>query len=149
VEVKKLSVKKRKELCDIIKSRAKTFGIASASVSEIQEINILKATLLAMKRAVEALNFKPDFLLVDGVNVPDTTINSRAIIKGDSLSLSIAAASILAKVHRDDFMIRLDEKYPQYGFAKHKGYGTREHIAAIKEYGPCNWHRKKFLRKIL
>ena len=146
---KKLSEKKREVLYDKIKSLAVDFNIAFATEKEIDEINILNATFIAMKRAVEGLKVKPDIALIDGNRSPELNLQTQTIIKGDSLSSSIAAASILAKVERDRLMKILSEKYPQYGFEKHKGYGTKLHIESIKKYGLCSIHRKSFLKKIL
>lgn len=146
---KKLSEKKREYLFDIIKEKSLCYGIASASAKEIDEINILQATFLAMKRAVEKLNPKADFAMVDGNRKPGFDIPLATIIKGDSLSCSIASASILAKVTRDRAMREEALKYPEYLFEKHKGYGTKLHIEMIKKYGPCPIHRKTFLNKIL
>lgn len=146
---KKLSEKKREYLYDYIKEKAISYSVASATEKEIDNINILNATFLAMRRAIEGLDVLPDMVLVDGNRCPTLKINSRAIIKGDSLSASIAAASILAKVERDRLMKQLSQKYPQYKFEKHKGYGTKLHTDLIKEYGPCEIHRKSFLKKIL
>ena len=146
---KKLSEKKRDALFDLICEKAVSYGIGTASEAEIDEINILNAAFLAMKRAVEQLSVKPDLALVDGNREPHTGIKEYTIVKGDAKSISIAAASILAKVSRDRYMKELDEKYPQYGFAKHKGYGTAEHIAALQQYGPCPEHRRSFIRKFV
>ncbi len=146
---KKLSEKKREELFDIIKDASIACAVATSSVEEIEEYNILEAALLAMRRAVSMLDVSPDFILVDGNINRGFTSPSKAIIGGDALSPNIAAASILAKVTRDRMCIELDEKYPMYGFAKHKGYATKEHREAILKYGPCPAHRKLFLRKIL
>ena len=146
---KKLSEKKRELLYNKIKKQAIAYNVSLATEEEIDKINILNATLLAMKRAVEGLKVEPDFAIVDGNKTPDLCINSKTIVKGDSLSASIAAASILAKVERDRLMKKLSEKYPQYGFEKHKGYGTKLHIESIKTYGPSQIHRKSFLKKIL
>lgn len=146
---KKLSEKKRELLYDEIISQAKAYSIAFATVEEIEEINILNATMLAMKRAVEGLSVTPDFVLVDGNKSPEFEMKSQYIIKGDSLSLSIAAASILAKVTRDRLLVEYDSKYPNYEFKKHKGYGTKLHREKILEYGICEIHRKSFLKKIL
>lgn len=146
---KKLSEKKRDALFDVIKSEALAYGIGWASVEEIEEINILNAAMLAMKRAVEALSVKPDFALIDGNKTPSLDIPSMAVVKGDSLSESIAAASILAKVSRDRLMLELAKKYPEYCFEKHKGYGTKLHREMILKYGPCEIHRPSFLKKIL
>jgi len=147
---KKLSEKKRDLLFDIIKEKAVAFCIASASVEEIEEMNILNATFLAMRRAIHGLNSKVDFVLVDGNMVPrELDIPALAIVKGDSKSMSIAAASILAKVSRDRYMLLLDKQYPEYQFAKHKGYGTKLHIELIKKYGISQIHRNSFLKKII
>lgn len=146
---KKLSEKKREALFPEIQKRALAFGIAFASAEEIDEINILQARLLAMRRAVAQLKIKPDFALVDGNRDPaiaDT--ETLCIVKGDAQSASIAAASILAKVTRDRLMLELDAQYPQYQFAKHKGYPTALHIRLLLEHGPCPAHRKSFLKKI-
>ncbi len=145
---KKLTDKRRRALYDIITEQALAYGIAFASEREIDEINILQATFLAMRRAVEQLAKKPDLALVDGNREPDFgDIPVKTIIKGDSLSANIAAASILAKVTRDRFMEEQDQIYPQYGFALHKGYGTQAHYAALREYGMCPIHRRTFLKK--
>lgn len=146
---KKLSEKKRELLYDEIKAKAVAYGVASASEKEIDNINILNATFLAMQRAVNSLALQPNFVLVDGNKTPELNMPSRAIIKGDSLSASIAAASILAKVERDRLMRTLSKKYPEYNFEKHKGYGTKLHIELIRKHGPSVIHRKSFLRKIL
>lgn len=146
---KKLSEKKREALFDVIKSQVKAYSIAFATVEEIEEMNILNATMLAMKRAVEGLKIKADYALIDGNRLPPLDIKSEYVIKGDAKSMSIAAASILAKVSRDRLCYEYAEKYPQYGFDKHKGYGTKLHTQAIKEYGPCEIHRMSFLKKIL
>lgn len=146
---KKLSEKKREALYDVIKEKALAFGIAFASVEEIEEHNILNATYLAMNRAIEQLKLKADFALIDGNRVPkDIKIDCKTVVKGDAKSMSVAAASILAKVTRDRLLLEYDEKYPQYGFAKHKGYGTAEHIAAIREFGVSEVHRPSFLKKL-
>lgn len=146
---KKLTAKKREELYDVILSEAVAVGIGAENHDVIDEINILQATYSAMRKAIDALAVRPDFLLVDAVMIPDTGIPECPIIKGDAKSASIAAASIVAKVTRDRMMIRYDEMYPEYHFAKNKGYGTAEHIAAIKKYGPCPIHRKTFIRKFV
>lgn len=146
---KKLTEKKRELLFDVIKASALSYSIAYASVEEIEELNILNATMLAMKRAVEALEIKPDFAMIDGNRVPQLSIDSEPIVKGDAKSMSIACASILAKVSRDRLLYDYARQYPQYGFDKHKGYGTKLHIEKIKEYGPCPYHRMSFLTKIL
>ena len=146
---KKLTAKKREKLFDIIKNEAVCYSVAFASASEIDEINILNATHLAMTRAVEGLEKVPEVVLVDGNSLPKWYYNSEAIVKGDAVCHSIACASILAKVSRDRLMLLEAEKYPQYSFEKHKGYGTKVHVQALKEYGPCPIHRKTFLKKIL
>lgn len=146
---KKLTSKKREKLFDIIKNEAICYSVAFASASEIDEINILNATHLAMTRAVEGLEKVPEVVLVDGNSLPKWYYDSEAIIKGDAVCHSIACASILAKVSRDRLMLLEAEKYPQYSFEKHKGYGTKVHVQALKEYGPCPIHRKTFLKKIL
>ena len=146
---KKLTAKKREKLFDIIKNEAVCYSVAFASASEIDEINILNATHLAMTRAVEGLEKAPEVVLVDGNSLPKWYYNSEAIVKGDAVCHSIACASILAKVSRDRLMLLEAENYPQYSFEKHKGYGTKVHTQAIKEYGPCPIHRKTFLKKIL
>ncbi|MDD6086089.1 MAG: ribonuclease HII [Oscillospiraceae bacterium] len=147
---KKLSEKKREKLFDIIKEKAVSWCIATASVEEIEEINILNAAMLAMKRAVSGLDVKPEFVLVDGNKIPDgLEIKADCLVKGDALSASIGAASILAKVARDRYMKEIALKYPEYGFEKHKGYGTKQHREALLKYGPCPVHRISFLKKIL
>lgn len=146
---KKLSEKKREALFDVIKKEALSYSIAFATVEEIEEINILNATMLAMKRAVEGLTVSADYALIDGNRLPPLNIPCEYIVKGDAKSMSIAAASILAKVSRDRLCYEYAEKYPEYGFDKHKGYGTKLHAQAIKEYGPCEIHRMSFLTKIL
>ncbi len=146
---KKLSAKRREELYEEIIEKSLAYNVASASQREIDEINILNATFLAMNRAINNLKIKPDIVLVDGNKLPQIDIDAKAIVKGDSLSESIAAASILAKVERDRFMINLSEKYPEYRFDKHKGYGTKLHVELIKKYGCSEVHRKSFLKKIL
>lgn len=147
---KKLSEKKREMLFDVIKEKAVSWCIATASVEEIEEINILNAAMLAMKRAVSGLDVKPEFVLVDGNKVPDgLEIKADCLVKGDALSASIGAASILAKVARDRYMKEIALKYPKYGFEKHKGYGTKQHREALLKYGPCPVHRMSFLKKIL
>lgn len=146
---KKLSEKKREALYDEIKSLALAFNVAFATEKEIDEVNILNATFFAMKRAVDGLSLWPDLVLVDGNRAPALGLPTKTIVKGDSLSGSIAAASILAKVERDRLMKKLSEKYPNYGLEKHKGYGTKMHVEAIKRHGPAEIHRKSFLKKIL
>ncbi|HIS68299.1 MAG TPA: ribonuclease HII [Candidatus Gallacutalibacter stercoravium] len=146
---KKLSPKKREALFDLICQNAVSYGIASASEAEIDSVNILNATFLAMQRAVAQLDPQPALALVDGNRLPSLPMPAKAIVKGDALSLSIAAASILAKVSRDRLMEELGRQYPQYQFDKHKGYGTKLHIELIRQYGPCPLHRRSFLTKIL
>lgn len=146
---KKLTEKKREQLFDEIISKAKAYCVATASVEEIEEINILQATFLAMKRAYEGLGIAADIALIDGNRLPNLDCEMKAVVKGDSLSASIAAASILAKVSRDRYMAELAEKYPEYRFDKHKGYGTKLHNELILEYGPCPAHRMSFLKKLL
>lgn len=146
---KKLTEKKREKLFDEIKDKALAYGIASADEKEIDEINILNATFLAMKRAIDSLSVKPDLALIDGNQKPHTDIEEVTVIKGDAKSMSIAAASVLAKVSRDRFMLEMAEKYPQYEFARHKGYGTKLHYEKIAQYGVCDIHRRTFLKKIL
>ena len=143
---KKLTPKKRDKLFDEIREHAAAYAIASASVEEIDELNILEADLLAMRRAIDALPIKADFALIDGNVARDFQIPARAVIGGDAKSPSIAAASILAKVARDRDCIELDRLYPQYGIAKHKGYGTRQHMDALRTHGPSPIHRKQFIR---
>lgn len=145
---KKLTEKKRELLFDTIKEKSLSYGIAFSDEKEIDEVNILNATFLAMKRAVKSLKIQPDLILVDGNRLPDFDIPAKAIIKGDSLSHSIACASILAKVTRDRLMKELSKKYPEYGFEKHKGYGTKAHYEAIKANGVCEIHRKTFLKNM-
>lgn len=147
---KKLSENKRELLFDKIIENAVAYAIASASVAEIEELNILGATYLAMTRAVNALDIKPELALIDGNRIPPSLDTpAKTVVKGDALSESIAAASILAKVSRDRVLVELDAEYPRYGFAVHKGYGTAAHTAALREYGPCPAHRPSFLKKIL
>lgn len=143
---KKLTPKKRDLLYDLVIERATDFAVGFATPEEVDSINILNATMLAMRRAIAALKEPADYALVDGNCIRDYPIPARAIIKGDSLSMSVAAASILAKVTRDRLCLEDDRQYPMYGFAKHKGYGTAEHIAALRTYGPCPIHRKTFLK---
>lgn len=143
---KKLSDKKRRELFPIIQEQAVAFGIGVASEKEIDEINILQATFLAMKRALEKLSVRPDLALIDGNRKTDFGVPAKTVVKGDSLSASIAAASILAKVSRDNYMMELAQKYPQYGFDIHKGYGTKAHYQALREFGPSEVHRMTFLK---
>lgn len=145
---KKLSEKKRDALFDIIKEKALAYSVASASEQEIDEINILNATFLAMKRAVDGLSIKPEIALIDGNRKPNTGIEEMTLVKGDSKSISIAAASILAKVSRDRYLLELDEKYPEYQFKKHKGYPTALHYEMIKKYGISPVHRLSFLKNL-
>lgn len=146
---KKLTEKKREMLFDVIKESALAYSIAFATVEEIEEMNILNATMLAMKRAVDGLEIKADYGMIDGNKLPPLDIPCECIVKGDAKSMSIAAASILAKVSRDRLCYEYAEKYPEYGFDKHKGYGTKLHTEAILKYGPCEIHRMSFLKKIL
>ena len=146
---KKLTEKKREALFDVIKAEAAAYAVAFATVGEIEELNILNATMLAMKRAVEALPVKADFAMIDGNRLPGLSIDCEAIVKGDARSMSIACASILAKVSRDRLLYEYAKEYPQYHFDKHKGYGTKLHVEALREYGPCPYHRMSFLGKIL
>ena len=144
---KKLTDKKRRELFPIIKEQAITYGIGLASHEEIDEINILQATYLAMERAIAQLEGKADFALIDGNRAKDFGLPVRTVVKGDSLSASIAAASVLAKVTRDDIMLEMAEKYPDYGFEVHKGYGTKAHYEALRAHGHSEIHRLSFLKK--
>lgn len=144
---KKLTDKKRRELFDVITEQAVAYGIACSDEKEIDEINILQATFRAMERAVKKLSVQPDIVLVDGNRVPPMPFPVKTVVKGDSLSASIAAASILAKVTRDRWMEEQDAMYPAYGFAVHKGYGTKRHYEALTENGPCPIHRMTFLKK--
>ena len=147
---KKLTEKKRERLYDIIKETAVAYSVAYGTLEEIETVNILEATYLAMNRAIEGLSVKPDFALIDGNRVPrGIKIPCETIVKGDSKSMSVAAASVLAKVTRDRLMLEYDKKYPEYNFKKHKGYGTKEHTELIKQYGPCEIHRLSFLKNIL
>jgi ribonuclease HII len=144
---KKLSSAKRERLFDEITQKAVCYGIASASVAEIFELNILGATYLAMNRAIAQLRVTPEIAIIDGNRASGIDIPHTCVVGGDGLVASVAAASILAKVARDRYMTALDETYPQYGFASHKGYGTRRHYDALREFGPCEAHRALFLRK--
>ncbi|MBP8594550.1 MAG: ribonuclease HII [Ruminococcus sp.] len=146
---KKISEKRRELLFDEIKEKAKAWCIATASVEEIDSLNILQATMLAMKRAVEGLGIEPDMALVDGNRLPELSCPAQCVIKGDATSASIAAASVLAKVARDRYMRELDQAYPQYQFSQHKGYGTKLHCDMLRQYGPSPVHRRTFLKKIL
>ena len=143
---KKISEKKREQLFEEIKEKAICYSIQMVNEQTIDEINILEATKLAMKNAIESMDVKPDVVLVDAISKLDTDAEICGIIKGDALSYSIGCASILAKVTRDRLMCDLAKEYPEYGFEKHKGYGTKQHIEALKEYGPCVYHRLSFLK---
>ena len=146
---KKLSEKKREKVFDYITENADYYAIASVDEREIDEINILNATHKAMNAAVDSLAVKPDFVLIDGNSIKNMTVPHETVVKGDAKVFCIAAASILAKVSRDRCIAERAKKYPEYGFEKHKGYGTAQHIEALKKYGPCPIHRKSFLKKIL
>lgn len=146
---KKLTEKKREVLYDVICRDAVAYGIAMATQAEIDEYNILQATFLAMRRAFEQIQLSPQAAIIDGNQKPGLPVYEFTLVKGDALSASVAAASILAKVTRDRYMTALDTRYPAYGFAKHKGYGTAAHRTALLEYGPCPEHRRSFLKKIL
>lgn len=145
---KKLSEKSREKLYDEICEKAISFGIAFASVAEIEELNILNAAMLAMNRAIAQLEPQPELALIDGNRSSAIEISSRCVIKGDAKCADIAAASILAKVTRDRYMLEIAEKYPEYHFERHKGYGTKLHYEALREHGPCEIHRPSFLRKM-
>lgn len=145
---KKLSPKKREQLFDVICQKAYAYGIAYASVEEIEEINILQASFLAMRRAVAAMGVSPDFILIDGNRVPpQLNVPAQAVVSGDALSATIGAASVLAKVSRDRYMLELDKQYPEYSFSRHKGYGTALHYECIDRYGISPVHRRSFLKK--
>ena len=146
---KKLSEKRREELFDEITEKAVAYNIFSVDEKRIDEINILNATFEAMNGAVNGLKVKPDFVLIDGNRIAGMTLPHETVVKGDAKSISIAAASVLAKVSRDRFICEIAKKYPEYGFEKHKGYGTKAHTEAILKYGPCEIHRKTFLKKLL
>lgn len=147
---KKLSEKKRERLYDEIIERAVAYCVAYGTLEEIESVNILEATFIAMNRAIDGLEVKPDFAIIDGNRVPKgIKIPCATLVKGDSKSMSVAAASVLAKVTRDRLMLTYDEKYPQYNFKKHKGYGTKEHTELLKQYGPSPIHRLSFLKNIL
>lgn len=146
---KKLTEKKRDALFDVIVETAVSCSIAFGTVEEIERDNILATTMNTMKRAVEGLSVKADYAMIDGNRLPPLGIPAEYIVKGDAKSMSVAAASILAKVSRDRLMLEYAEKYPQYGFEKHKGYGTKLHKEALLEYGPCPYHRPSFLKKFL
>ena len=145
---KKLSDKKRRELSDVIKREAVSFGVAFASVEEIEEHNILRATFMAMNRAIAKLDVVPELAIIDGNRAAGIEMPARCIVRGDSKCADIAAASILAKVTRDEYMLAMAEKYPEYHFEKHKGYGTKLHYEALREYGPSPIHRMSFLKKV-
>lgn len=145
---KKLSDKKRRELFDVIKREAVSFGVAFASVEEIEEHNILRATFMAMNRAIAKLDVVPELAIIDGNRAAGIEMPARCIVKGDSKCADIAAASILAKVTRDEYMLAMAEKYPEYHFEKHKGYGTKLHYEVLREYGPSPIHRMSFLKKV-
>lgn len=144
---KQLADKKRRELFPVIKEQAIAYGIAMVDEKTIDEVNILNATFMAMKDAISQLSVEPDLALIDGNRVTDFGVEAMAVVKGDAKDASIAAASILAKVTRDMYMEEMDLKYPQYGFGVHKGYGTRRHYDAIREFGMCPIHRRTFLKK--
>lgn len=144
---KKLTDKRRRELMPVIKEKAIAYGIAFADHAEIDEINILQATFLAMERAITQLSVRPELALIDGNRQKDFGIPVQTVVHGDSLSASIAAASVLAKVTRDDYMLEMAAAYPQYSFDVHKGYGTKAHYAALTEHGPSPIHRMTFLKK--
>ena len=144
---KKLTDKKRRELFPVIQEQAIAYGIGLASEQEIDEINILQATFLAMRRALDQLSVRPEIALIDGNRETDFGLPVKTVVKGDSLSANIAAASVLAKVTRDNIMVELAQQYPEYGFEIHKGYGTKAHYEALRTYGPCPIHRKTFLKK--
>lgn len=147
---KKLSESKREKLFDVITEKAVSYSVAFGTLEEIEELNILEATFLAMNRAINGLSVKSDYALIDGNRTPKgIEIPCETIVKGDSLSASIAAASVLAKVTRDRLLAEYDKKYPEYNFKKHKGYGTREHTELILKHGPCEIHRRSFLKKLL
>lgn len=144
MDSKKLSEKKRDALYALIQAHARSVGVGKASAQEIDDINILQATLLAMKRAVESLHIQPEEILVDGTHCPKVICKAEAMIKGDQKVEAISAASIIAKVTRDREMLALDQQFPGYGFAQHKGYGTKAHLAALQRLGPCEIHRRSF-----
>jgi len=141
---KQLTAARRRELADLIRTEALAYAVAEASVAEIDRLNILQATLLAMRRAIESLHPAADLVLVDGNRLPPIAVAARAIVGGDATEPAISAASILAKTHRDALMLALHERHPEYGFARHFGYATPEHLARLKELGPCAVHRRSF-----
>ena len=145
---KKLSEKKRDQLFDVICDTALSYAIAFATVEEIEELNILHAAQLAMNRAIEELDPKPDLAIIDGNQAGDIRFPHETVVKGDASCISIAAASILAKVTRDRFMLDMAQQYPMYHFEKHKGYGTKDHYSALREFGPCPIHRPSFLKNL-
>lgn len=145
---KKLTEKKREKLYDMIREEALSYGVAFAAVEEIEQLNILNATFLAMNRAIGQLSLKPELALIDGNRNSGITMPSRCIVKGDSRCADIAAASVLAKVTRDRYMLEMAQRYPQYHFEKHKGYGTKLHYEALRQYGPSPIHRMSFLKKM-
>ena len=145
---KKLSEKKREQLFDVICDTAVSYAIAFATVEEIEELNILHAAQLAMNRAIEELDPKPDLAIIDGNQAGDICFPHETVVKGDASCISIAAASILAKVTRDRFMLDMAQQYPMYHFEKHKGYGTKDHYSALREFGPCPIHRPSFLKNL-
>ena len=145
---KKLSEKKREQLFDVICDTAVSYAIAFATVEEIEELNILHAAQLAMNRAIEELDPKPDLAIIDGNQAGDIRCPHETVVKGDASCISIAAASILAKVTRDRFMLDMAQQYPMYHFEKHKGYGTKDHYSALREFGPCPIHRPSFLKNL-
>lgn len=146
---KKLSEKKREQLYDVITETAVSWSVFSVDESIIDEINILKSTHMAMNCAVKNLSVQPDYVIIDGNSISDMELPHETIVGGDAKCMAIAAASVLAKVSRDRYITEIAEKYPQYGFEKHKGYGTRDHVQAIRRYGACPIHRRTFLKKIL
>lgn len=146
---KKLSEKKREELFDVITNVAISFSVGIATEKEIDEINILNATFLAMKRAINGLEICPDYAIIDGNRAPNSGIYEETVVKGDGKVMSVAAASVIAKVSRDRFMLKMAEEYPQYQFEKHKGYGTKLHYEMLEKYGISPIHRKSFLKKLL
>lgn len=145
---KKLTEKRREALFPLIQQQAVAWAVATASEAEIDELNILNARMLAMERAIHALNPPADFALIDGNHSRGITVPNRTVVKGDSLSASIAAASVLAKVSRDRYMVEMAEKYPKYQFERHKGYPTKLHYELLRQYGPCPIHRRSFLKKL-
>ena len=141
---KRLSASQRAHLAEQIKNEAAAWAIAEASVAEIDQLNILQASLLAMRRALTELKLRPELALIDGKHVPDIALPCRAVVRGDSLVAEISAASILAKTHRDALMLSCHQQHPQYGFDRHKGYPTKMHLAALAQHGPCPWHRRSY-----